>query len=125
MRPLLFSLLLLTAFTVRDQNDQLYDKKWYFGFMRFEGQLMEPPLKVAPAKRPWMYFGKDHSYQQWMDGNTETGIWSYNEQSKKLTTTVKTKEQKTDVTVFLLRRITADSLELEDPDGAVMGMVSK
>jgi hypothetical protein len=125
MRLLLFSLLLLTAFTVRDQNEELYNKRWYFGFMRLNGQVMEPPLKVAPAKRPWIYFGKDHAYQQWLDGVTEKGIWSYNEAAKKLTTTVQTKDQRSEVTIFILRRISADSLELEDPDGAILGLVSK
>jgi hypothetical protein len=125
MRLLIFPLLLLTAFTLRDQNEQLYDKKWYFGFLRLGGQVMEPPLKVAPGKRPWMYFGKDHSYKQSLDGVAEQGIWSYNEGTKKLTTTVRTKDQKPEITVFTLRKISADSLELEDPDGAIMGMLSK
>jgi hypothetical protein len=125
MRLLLFSFLLLTAFTVRDQDAQLYDRKWYLGYMRLNGQVIEPPLKVAPNKRPWLYFGKDHSYRQSLDNVTESGIWSYNEQSRQLTTTVQQKDRKPEVTVFMLRKLSADSLELEDPDGSIMGMVSR
>lgn len=118
-------MLLLTAFTLRKQNDALYDKRWYFGYMRLNGQVMEPPVKVAPAKRPWMYFAKDGAYQHGMDGRTEKGIWSLNKESGRITTNVAGTNGKAEVTELKLLRVSADSLELEDPDGAVLGMVSK
>ncbi|TCJ17483.1 hypothetical protein EPD60_04645 [Flaviaesturariibacter flavus] len=125
MRLLLFALLLLTAFTVRDQNDQLFDKRWYFGYMRLNGQAVEPPLKTAPAKRPWMYFGKDGAYQQGMDGQVDKGIWKLNKESGRIITTVTGRNGKPDINDLRLLKVTADSLELEDPDGAVLGMLSK
>ncbi|RYY86740.1 MAG: hypothetical protein EOO15_13665 [Chitinophagaceae bacterium] len=124
MKILVCCLLSALFLGIGDPPAKLLETKWYFAYMRVNGEVHEPPLKVPAAKRPWIHFGKDKSYQQSMDGELERGSWTYETSTEKLTTMVKSGTE-TDVTVFLLKRVTADSLELLDPDGAVLGMVSK
>ncbi|TCZ74443.1 hypothetical protein [Flaviaesturariibacter aridisoli] len=125
MKLLATVLCALFLFGAGDPPAELLGKKWFFSFVRNEGRVLELPLKVAAEKRPWVLFGKDRSYQQTMDGVTEKGSWSYDEGSKKLTTRAKAKSGGDDVGVLTLLRVTADTLELVDPDGATLGLVSK
>ncbi|RYD92888.1 MAG: hypothetical protein EOP50_12015 [Sphingobacteriales bacterium] len=107
-----------------DPPAALLNRNWYFSYMRVGGQVQEVPLKVPAAKRPWFYFGKDGSYKQSMDGVTDSGTWTYDSGSKRLNTSAQTKHG-LEATVFLLERVTDDSLELREPDGAILGMVRK
>ncbi|GAB4092330.1 hypothetical protein [Flaviaesturariibacter terrae] len=125
MKLLATALLALFLFRAGDPPPELLDRKWYFTYMVADGRAMELPLKVPDDKRPWLLFSKGGAYQQAMDNVIEKGRWTYADASKKLGTTVTTRKGTTEVTAFVLQRVTKDSLELREPEGSVLGLVSK
>jgi hypothetical protein len=102
--------------------EQLCDKVWHISYQRVNGTIMQVPAADYRKSRPWVSFGKDHVFSNGMDGVTDKGTWSYDEKTRELSTT-EGGEGGTK-TVLKIRKLTADSLELET-GGQVMGMVRK
>jgi hypothetical protein len=117
---------LLSIFLVQDPGPdaRIFGKTWYLRYVKKDGRKQDLP-EGSLENKLWFRLEKNHSFKQQSEDGLEKGSWTWVQKTKTFHLVVPPSEGVPDNFYLRLKRVTADTLELEyTSEHLLVGMIS-